>query len=167
MSINQENIGDGLLIDIRDGIEQIDLDQMGIARPTLIKRIRDDDGSLIDEFEVTPVITETFRARTKNENRSHRTLCGDRRVEPTSEDDWHITIEGYVIQDQLDDLLEMRPADGEIKVISEAKTFHDTVFDEFEFEQGEDMNTYDTYYQGERVEQTLYRFRMTTEDDDQ
>jgi len=130
-----------------------------LIQPTLIDR---ESG-----IEITPVYTETFRATTENDNRNHTTLCGQSYVEPVGEGEWHVTIEGQVIKDQLMQLHEMRPAEGEIKVIAEG--FPDDVivtFDRFTFEQTDDHNTAVFEHEGVTKRQPVFDFQLQTDESD-
>lgn len=121
--------------------------------------------------EVQPVYTEEIEVVTDNDTRVHKSLCGDTKVEGIGEDEWNVTIEGIVIEDQLKDLIEMRPADNEIKVIigpkgERAPTYDDVVFDRFVYRQTDEMNVGQFEYDGQQVVQPIYEFQLQTQDDD-
>ena len=150
-----DQVADGSSIHIEDI-------QDDVISPTLIKRFDGDENQ--DEIEVTPVYTETFRATTENDNVNHRTLCGQSHVEPIGEGEWHVTIEGVVIKDQLEKLKEMRPAEGEIKIISEGLNDVRVEFDRFVFEQTDDMNTMQVRHDGEEKLQPAFTFQLQTDE---
>lgn len=119
--------------------------------------------------EVTPIYTETFRATTENDNKVHKTLCGESKVEAIGEDEWRITIEGLVITEQLEELIEMRPADNEIKVIGPVEgvtTYPDVSFDRFTYEHTDELNKGTFSFEGEEVLRQLFEFQLQTQDDD-
>ena len=133
----------------------------GGAQPT----IRDGEGR-----EVTPVVTENWRAVTENDNKVHKTLCGETQVEPIGEDEWRITISGYVTRSQAETLVEMRPANNKLDIVTELRVFNNVDFDRFRIEQSDEDNNYAgrARTQGitQRVNEPLFEFHLQTQDDD-
>ena len=136
-----------------NAVEFTDIDSI---RPTLVGP---------EGTEVTPVFTETFRATTSNDNRVHQSLCGQTEVEGIGESSWRITMEGLVLQRQLDKLFDLRPANNRIKVIAEARTHTNVTFDRFTYEQTDELNEGNFSYNGREVTEPLFRFQLQTQDD--
>jgi len=140
------------------GSQPIELDTINSISPT----IRDETGR-----EVTPVYTESLRGKSDNDNRVHKTLCGQTNVEAVGEDGWQVTLEGLVLKEQLETLFAMRPSNNEITVISDARVHRDVEFDRFIYEQRDELNTGQFRYRGNEVEQPLFRYQLQSKDDDQ
>lgn len=113
--------------------------------------------------EVEPVYTETVRAQTENDNVQHKSLCGETENEEIGEGEWRITIEGMVLKSQLQQLIDMRPAGQDMKVVTEGKTFNEVDFDTFIWEQ-EDEDNYAEF--DDRIE-PVFQFQLQTTDDDE
>lgn len=142
-------------------IEEAGLDDIDqVITPQIIRK-SDETGS--DRMVVEPAYTETFRARTQNDDREHKTLCGQKYVEPIGEDEWNITIEGIVTESQLLKLIEMRPADNELKIVANpvGQKFNAVSFDQFTYELRDELNTGD-FGNGEVP---LAEFQLQTRDD--
>ncbi len=115
---------------------------------------------------VTPVAVTSIRGLTENSNTKHRTLCGDVAVEPVSEDEWRVTINGFVTKSQLQTLISMRPAGNVMYVDSEVGTFQEVEFDRFRWEQTDELNRYVGEADGVQVDEPLFEFQLQTRDDD-
>jgi len=134
-------------------------DRQSPIRPT----IRDDTGR-----SVTPVGTESLQAETSNDSKTHKTLCNDVQIEPLGEDKWRITIMAFVVEEQLETLIEMRPAENNVRVITNFRSFQSVQFDKFRVKQTEDMNQFSGKLpSGVGVEQPLYKVELQTQDEDQ
>lgn len=143
-------------------VDENDLDEAVEERE---ERQEEVDEALDDaRIEVQPVYTETFRATTENDNRVHKTLCGQRKVESIGEDEWRITIEGVVTESQLLELIEMRPANNELKIIANpiGHKYNSVTFDRFTYEITDELNRGDF---GDGAE-PLAEFQLQTQDDD-
>jgi|APHM01.1.fsa_nt_gi hypothetical protein len=115
---------------------------------------------------VTPVATESLNARSKNDSKTHKTLCNDVQIESLGEDEWRITLSAFVVESQLERLIEMRVATNEVRVITNFKSFQDVQFDEISVKQTEDMNNFaGKLPSGVNVDQPLYKVELQTQDE--
>ena len=140
-------------LDIEEDIE--------LLHPTIVRP----EGGGDQRIEVQPAYVERFAATTENDNRVHKTLCGESYVEPIGEDEWQITIEGLVTEPQLMRLIEMRPANNELKILANPieKDYNNVTFDRFTFEYQDDMNRGQF---GEDDAHPMAEFQLQTQDDD-
>ena len=134
-----------------------------VLRPTLVNPE--------DNIRVTPVYVETLRVTTENDNRVHNSLCGQTHVEPIGEDEWRITIEGGVTESQLRDLIRMRPANNELRLIASPTQLEQTgqqPYQQVEF----DSFTYEYTNEEHRIErgdgtiEPYAQFQLQAQNDD-
>ncbi|MDB9247446.1 hypothetical protein PN419_00295 [Halorubrum ezzemoulense] len=147
---------DDIIYEANRNDREVSLSQVSTVEPTLVGP---------EGTEVTPVFTERLRGTSTNDTVVHKSLCGQTAVEGVGEDEWRVTIEGIVLKRQFDKLVDMRPADNEIKVIGEAATHTGVTFDRFTYEQNDELNEGSFTYQGREVTEPLFEFQLQTQDD--
>lgn len=131
-------------------------DRSELLNPT----IKDESGR-----SVTPVYTGELSAYTENDNRRHRTLCGETYVEAIGEGEWNITVSGMVVLSQLRELVEMRPANNPLTVVTEVDVYRRAEFGRFEWRQSDEMNSFRGDLDGREIDEPLFEFTLQTQDD--
>ena len=138
----------------------IDFGNFGAIEPTL-KEI--DGGKVVRT--VQPVYVGDLEGTSSGNSEEHRDMCGNSRFEKMSDSRWRVTLSGVITRSQLNKLNKMRPADKDVKLISNMPPSK-VEFDRFTVTQTDDLNYGTFMIDGKEITEPLFKFQLQTKDDE-
>lgn len=146
-----------------DSPPHLDFGEIGTIHPVL-KDVDQETGEI--HRRVQPVYVGELDGTSSGDGTEHRDMCGNSKFEKVGDDRWRVTLQGVVTKSQMHELKRMKPADREIKIVSDVHTGF-VEFDRFSITQTDDLN-YGTFtMNGEEITEPLFKFQLQTRDNEE